>query len=337
MWVSEIMLQQTQVTTVIPYFLRFIKQFPDLKTLAKAEIDEVLALWAGLGYYARARNLHRTAKIIAEEYHSQFPQTVDALQKLPGIGRSTAGAILALSSNIRAPILDGNVRRVLTRFHAIAGWPGISAITEQLWEIAEKYTPKQQVAEYTQAMMDLGATVCTRSQPKCDSCPLQSHCQAYASGAPTRYPISKPTKQLPVKTTHMLLLNNQQGEILLIKRPPVGIWGGLWSLPECPLNEDIENWCQKYLFCEINKLITWPSLRHTFSHFHLDIVPIVASISHWAPPLMESDNAVWYNLAQINAKGVAAPIKQLLTQLSENKRLCLELSSAKNYKKKLKD
>lgn len=335
-WVSEIMLQQTQVTTVIPYFERFIKHFPDLKTLAEANIDDVLAHWAGLGYYARARNLHRTAQIIMKTYKGKFPQTLAAIQELPGIGRSTAGAILSLSMNIRAPILDGNVKRVLARFHAVTGWPGNAEVSEQLWEFAERYTPKQQVAEYTQAMMDLGATICTRSKPSCSLCPLQSHCQAYLQGTPSAYPTAKPTKQIPTKTIHMLLLNNQQGEIMLIKRPPVGIWGGLWSLPECPVDTNIHLWCQQHYFCNIATVQTWPSLRHTFSHFHLDIIPVLISVSEWRPPVMESDSTVWYNVAEINTRGVAAPVKQLLTQFAENKQLCLELSTAKNYKKKRK-
>ena len=335
-WVSEIMLQQTQVTTVIPYFERFIKRFPDLKTLAQANIDDVLAHWAGLGYYARARNLHRTAQLIMQEHKGKFPQTVEALQNLPGIGRSTAGAILALSMQIRAPILDGNVKRVLARFYAITGWPGNLEVAKQLWDLAEHYTPKQKVAEYTQAMMDLGATICTRAKPQCLSCPLHIHCSAYSAGQPTAYPTAKPAKQLPVKTIHMLLLSNQQGEILMIKRPPVGIWGGLWSLPECPVNENISQWCQQHYACQIAQPESWPGLRHTFSHFHLDILPVIVAVTQWQPPMMESDNIVWYNLAQINTKGVAAPVKQLLTQLAENKQLCLELSTVRNYKKKPK-
>ncbi len=335
-WVSEIMLQQTQVNTVIPYFERFIEKFPALKTLAQADLDDVLSLWAGLGYYARARNLHKTANIICEQYNGEFPTTVAALQNLPGIGRSTAGAILALSMNIHAPILDGNVKRVLARFHAISGWPGLPAIAQQLWQLAERYTPTKQVADYTQAMMDLGATLCTRTQPQCVVCPLQSDCQAYSEGAPTIYPTSKPAKQLPVKAIHMLLLNNQQGEILLVKRPPVGIWGGLWSLPECPIEENINAWCQQQYHCEIDSPITWPGLRHTFSHFHLDIIPVEATVKNWRPPLMEADAIVWYNIAQIKTKGVAAPVKQLLTQLTDKKQLCLALSTVKNSKKKPK-
>lgn len=334
-WLSEIMLQQTQVATVIPYFQRFIKKFPDLKTLAEADIDDVLALWAGLGYYARARHLHRTAKIIMQDYQGRFPRDITSLQQLPGIGRSTAGAILALSMRIRAPILDGNVKRVLARFHAIDGWPGANPIMQQLWEIAERYTPQKQVAEYTQAMMDLGATLCTRSQPNCQRCPLQTHCKAYAQGNPTAYPMPKPRKTLPVKTTHMLLLLNQNNEILLVKRPPAGVWGGLWSLPECPVEEDVKAWSKQHFFCDIDAFTAWPPLRHTFSHFHLDIVPIQAIIKHWQPPMMEPWRIVWYNIDKIITRGVAAPVKLLLQQLAQSA-LCPELSTARNFRKKPK-
>lgn len=313
-WVSEIMLQQTQVNTVIPYFVRFMQQFPDIAALANAKIDTVLALWAGLGYYARARNLHRTAQIIQHDYAGQFPQDLITLQSFPGIGRSTAGAIMALSMQQRAAILDGNVKRVLARFHAVPEWPGKPAAAEQLWAVAEKYTPQNQVAEYTQAMMDLGAMVCTRSKPKCTQCPLQNDCRAYAQGTPTHYPIAKPRKQIPVRNIHLLLLHNHNNEILLEKRPPTGIWGGLWSLPECPVDQDIQQWCQQHYYCSTEQITAWPAFRHTFSHFHLDIIPIVARIAQWQPPMMESTGRVWYNVQQLDSKGVAAPVKLLLTK-----------------------
>ncbi|KAF5271630.1 hypothetical protein FQR65_LT05251 [Abscondita terminalis] len=226
------MLQQTQVATVIPYFQRFIQHFPTLSSLAKANIDEVIMLWSGLGYYARAR---------------KFPQDLLLLQNLPGIGRSTAGAILALAFAQSASILDGNVKRVLTRFHAISGWPGLSKVSKQLWALAEHYTPKnKQVGHYTQAMMDLGALVCTRSQPKCTQCPLQNHCKAYTSNSVANYPSPKPRKTIASRAIQMVILVNEHQEILLEKRPPMGIWGGLWSLPECSVTENLKN-CKNIL------------------------------------------------------------------------------------------
>lgn len=269
-WVSEIMLQQTQVTTVIPYFERFIKKFPDVKSLANAPEDEVLELWAGLGYYARARNLHKTAKIIQQEYKGTFPNDLLLLQELPGIGRSTAGAIFSLGMNQPAAILDGNVKRVFTRLHAIDGYPNASKTLKQLWQIAEDYLPNERAADYTQAMMDLGALLCTPTQPNCKSCPVQKYCLAHAQDKTTDYPTPKPTKSLPVRSSHFLILVNNQQEILLEKRPPAGIWGGLWSLPECGSNLSspheakrdaefssisknvLKTWCRKNYACEID-------------------------------------------------------------------------------------
>ncbi|BBB14910.1 A / G specific adenine glycosylase [Candidatus Rickettsiella viridis] len=317
-WLSEIMLQQTQVTTVTPYFQRFIKQFPNLSSLAAAQLDEVLNLWAGLGYYARARNLLRCAQMLEQKYAGKFPQNLIQLQTLPGIGRSTAGAILSLGFDQAAAILDGNVKRVLTRFHAIAGWPGLSAVNKKLWELAERYTPIQQTAAYTQAMMDLGALICTRTQPKCDQCPLQTHCLAYNTGNPAHFPSPKPSKKLPIRSIQMLILVNQQQEILLEKRPPTGIWGGLWSLPECPSDADAKNFSKKHYYCETEKVRQAMQMRHTFSHFHLDIQAVVMQVNKWHPPLMESDRIVWYNVQQLQKKGLAAPIKKLIQQLNNS-------------------
>lgn len=315
-WLSEIMLQQTQVTTVIPYFKRFIKQFPNLSSLAAAHLDEVLSLWAGLGYYARGRNLHRCAQMIEQNYAGKFPQNLVQLQNLPGIGRSTAGAILSLGFNHAAAILDGNVKRVLTRFHAVTGWPGLSAINKKLWALAEHYTPAQQPATYTQTMMDLGALICTRAQPNCDECPLQAHCLAYASGNPADFPSPKPTKKLPIRAIQMLILVNQQQQILLEKRPPSGIWGGLWSLPECSLDENVKNFLKKHYYCETYKASQVTHLKHTFSHFRLDIQAVVMRVKKWHPPWMESNRIVWYNIQQLEKKGLATPIKKLIKQLN---------------------
>ncbi len=316
-WVSEIMLQQTQVATVIPYFQRFIQHFPTLSVLAKANIDEVIMLWSGLGYYARARNLHRCAQTIEKEYSGKFPQDLLLLQNLPGIGRSTAGALLALAFNRSASILDGNVKRVLARFHAISGWPGLNEVSKQLWALAEYYTPKNKhIGHYTQAMMDLGALICTRAQPKCAECPLQSHCKAYTENNTANYPSPKPRKKNPCRVIKMIILINENQEILLEKRPPSGIWGGLWSLPECSITENMKNFCKKNYYCETAKSIKqYPLLKHTFSHFQLEIRPVLISVKHWHPPLMESDRIVWYKRHQLASRGLAAPVKKLLSRI----------------------
>lgn len=314
-WLSEIMCQQTQVTTVIPYFQRFIQRFPTIYSLAQANSDEVLSLWSGLGYYARARNLHRSAQIIAKEYAGKFPQELTQLQNLPGIGRSTAGAILALGFNKPASILDGNVKRVLTRFHAIAGWPGLTTINNKLWSLAENYTPTKQIGDYTQAMMDLGALICTRTHAKCLKCPLQTHCLAYHQGNPHHFPSTKPRQQLPKRSINLLLLINKQNEILLEKRPPMGIWGGLWSLPECAMTENAMDFCKKYYHCITEKPIQHATFKHTFSHFQLEITPLVLTVKKWTPPLMESEHIVWYNNQQLANKGLAAPVKKLLSNI----------------------
>ncbi|HET8551115.1 MAG TPA: A/G-specific adenine glycosylase, partial [Gammaproteobacteria bacterium] len=232
-WVSEIMLQQTQVATVIPYFKRFMARFPDLATLAAAPLDDVLALWSGLGYYARARNLHRAAQSAVAEYGGELPASLDELMAFPGIGRSTAGAILSLSRGQRHPILDGNVKRVLARFHAIAGWPGDKRVADRLWEFAESHTPVADCAAYTQAIMDFGATVCTRRNPACDICPMSANCEAYALGRQHDFPAPRARRGYPERNVRVLVIE-AEGAVLLEKRPPTGIWGGLWSLPELP-------------------------------------------------------------------------------------------------------
>jgi A/G-specific adenine glycosylase len=315
-WVSEVMLQQTQVATVIPYFERFMARFPDVISLANADIDEVLHLWSGLGYYARGRNLHKAACKVRDEHAGVFPENFDAVQGLPGVGRSTAGAILALACDQRHAILDGNVKRVLARFHAVAGWPGESSVLEQLWTCAERYTPTKCVADYTQAMMDLGATLCTRTRPRCGDCPLVADCQAHATGREREYPGSKPRRVLPVRATHMLLVRNAQGEVLLQQRPPSGIWGGLWSLPEIDSATVAEDWCRQHLGMTIRRLESWPALRHTFSHFHLDITPLLIELGkNRAQSVLEGQATVWYNTRSEDPRGLAAPVKRLLERL----------------------
>lgn len=312
-WVSEIMLQQTQVSTVIPYFTRFMQAFPDIRTLAEAQLDDVLHHWTGLGYYARARNLHRAAQLIRDEHGGVFPRDFAALLALPGIGRSTAGAILAQAYEQRYPILDGNVKRVLTRVYAIHGWPGEKAIENQLWNIAEVQTPQHRVAEYTQAIMDLGATVCSRSKPRCAACPLQPQCLAYATNCVNELPGKKPKKALPVRSTCMLLLYDANLSVLLEQRPPAGIWGSLWSFPECPVDSDPVQWSREHLHLHISHLQTLPSLRHTFSHFHLDITPVLARAD--SAGIMDTMQHIWYNNAHSTARGFPAPVKVLLESL----------------------
>jgi A/G-specific adenine glycosylase len=315
-WISEIMLQQTQVATVIPYFTRFMTRFPGIPDLAGAPLDAVLHQWTGLGYYARARNLHRAAQQIQADHAGQFPDQFDAVLALPGIGRSTAAAILAQAFDQRHAILDGNVKRVLTRYHAIEGWPGQKGVENRLWQLAESATPYNRVADYTQAIMDLGATVCGR-KPACKACPLIDDCQAVRTGNPAAYPAPRPRKTLPVRQTTMLLLHNEQGHILLEQRPPSGIWGGLWSLPECPPDQSAHEFCQDTLALVISESVAGPGLRHTFSHFHLDIHTLRAQVKPADDAIMEGRPRLWYNTRQPDALGLPAPVKALLHGLPD--------------------
>ena len=320
-WISEIMLQQTQVATVIPYYQRFMEKFPDVNALAAADTDQVLHLWTGLGYYARARNLHKTAQLVVNEFSSEFPESVEALESLPGIGRSTAGAIAALSMNIRAPILDGNVKRVLTRFHAIEGWSEQTKIKNELWQIAEQSTPTINVAAYTQAIMDLGATVCTRTKPICNKCPLTDKCVAFNSNSIEKYPGKKPKKKLPVKSVTMYIFQNESGEVYLEKRPPNGIWGSLYSFPEKSVDDNADvskEYCEKLpsSLAPTSESKTLQPLRHTFSHYHLDINPQVLSVKQNGDSVAETDRWLWYPLDHSVEVGLAAPVKKLLSNLT---------------------
>ncbi len=310
-WLSETMLQQTQVATVIPYFNTFIENFPNVESLASAPVDEVLHLWSGLGYYARARNLHKTAQLIVKR--GSFHNTLAELIELPGIGLSTAGAILSIAFNKSQPILDGNVKRVLTRFKAVSGWPGNSVVNKQLWTISAELTPVARVADYTQAIMDLGATVCTRSKPACEICPLNAGCLARLADNVSDYPTAKPAKILPVKQITFLLLCNADKRILLEKRPPTGIWGGLWSLPEFDSVAAAHDWCltQNIPIADQQTLAT---RRHTFSHYHLDYTPLLVQTDNPRNFVMEADRTVWYKAEHIKKLGLAAPIKLLLQQ-----------------------
>ncbi len=314
-WISEIMLQQTQVATAIPYFHQFLKRFPTVKSLALAKLDEVLLLWSGLGYYARARNLHKTAKLIDSKYNGRFPRTIDALSSFPGIGRSTAGAILSLGMNIPASILDGNVKRVLARYFAINEPINQQNTIKKLWLLTEKQTPKTRCADYNQAMMDIGATVCTRTKPKCALCPLQKKCEAYATNNPTQYPAKKIKTQRPAKKIHFLILQNNLGEILMEKRAETGIWGGLWSFPECEIGANIETWCLKNLAMTVRLNQQLIAFTHQFSHFELEIQPLLFQVTQIEHQIMDNENRLWYKVSQSLPGGVSAPVNRIINEL----------------------
>ncbi len=314
-WISEIMLQQTQVSTVIPYFERFMARFPDVAALANAHEDDVLHHWTGLGYYARARNLLRAARRVQEEHGGEFPRTLEGLCALPGIGRSTAGAVLAIAGGTRAPILDGNVKRVLTRLHAIEGDPTQSATLSALWDLADTLTPAERCADYTQAIMDLGATLCTRSRPACPLCPLAEACVARAEGTPTRYPARKRSRRLPERRCGMLVIRNDAGEFLLEKRPSPGIWGGLWSFPEIGADDDAASACEHIAGEAPLTVQRGTPFRHTFSHFHLDITPVHLAVPGLIGHVLEDQRLAWYKPGQ-RALGLAAPVKKLIDALS---------------------
>lgn len=314
-WVSEIMLQQTQVTTVIDYYQRFMKRFPSLKSLATAPLDEVLLFWSGLGYYARARNLHKTAQIIQQEQNGRFPSTVEALSKLPGIGKSTAGAILSFSKKEFAVILDGNVKRVLTRFFAFEEPIDKTASIKLLWERATNLTPKDQAHHYNQAIMDLGATICTRTKPKCNSCPFIKSCRAYQNNQVLAYPKKTQKKSRPIKQIRMLIIQNKRQEILLLKRPEKGIWGGLWSFPECNVDHDHTNWPLQGGFFSAIETKTLAAFKHQFTHFVLEIHPTLLSVDEQIS--IDSQESIWYTLSSSLPGGIAAPVAKLLEQLRE--------------------
>lgn len=314
-WVSEIMLQQTQVQTVIPYYQRFIDRFADVTTLANAHVDDVLQFWSGLGYYARGRNLHKAAQQVRDKHDGRFPDTLEALTSLPGIGRSTAAAILALAFGQHHAILDGNVKRVLARHATIDGWPGKTAVAKRLWELAEAYTPAQRVDDYTQAIMDLGATLCTRTKPACDLCPLRSDCRARICNTVADYPGRKPRQDKPLKATTMVIAVSDNA-VYLERRPPAGIWGGLWSLPELD-GEAVDDWCRRITGRDAGSRDRWQTVRHSFSHYDLDIHPVVVRLSADERTVGDRGDAVWHRLDAAPPGGLAAPIRKLIDTLKE--------------------
>ena len=334
-WLSEVMLQQTQVATVIPYFERFVKTFPNLTALADAPLDEVLHLWTGLGYYARARNLHKAAQVMRDQYCGKFPTEFEQVLALPGVGRSTAGAILSSCLNAPYAILDGNVKRVLSRYFAVNGWPGEKKTEDRLWQLTGEVTPNAQVADFNQAMMDLGAMVCTRSKPKCSLCPLQSNCRANAEQNWQAYPGKKPKKALPERDSYFLLLE-KDGKVALEQRENAGLWGGLYCFPQFADKQEL----LAYLASNgIQQYQEWTAFRHTFSHFHLDIYPIYARFDDQTNPedvdrsdwkkVAEKQNQYqsallsavkyWYDPQNPEPIGLATPVKNLLTQYVRNR------------------
>lgn len=308
-WLSEIMLQQTRVATVIPYFERFMQALPSLADLAAAHEDRVLALWSGLGYYRRARFVHQAARICVDRHDGRLPRDFDALLALPGIGRSTAGAILAQAHGLRFAILDGNVKRVLTRYHGVHGHPGRSAVEKALWKLAEQHTPDQRVDDYTQAIMDLGATVCTRAKPACGSCPLADHCVALRDGLTDHLPERKPAKKLPRRRTVMLILRDDDGRILLERRGPQGVWSGLWSLPECNDNEAVS---AASGLADTGRPQTLRTFTHTFSHYHLEITPVLFSGATRHPAIADNADSRWCTRDDLADLGLPSPVRTLL-------------------------
>ena len=315
-WLSEIMLQQTQVATVIPYYQAFVKRFPTLKSLADASIDDVLQQWQGLGYYARARNLHKAARLIRERHGGRFPRKFEQVAALPGVGRSTAGAILSFAAGQRWPILDGNVKRVLARCFRVPGWYGRSDTMKQLWYLAESVTPDENSAEFNQGMMDIGSMLCLKSSPKCEACPLKNICLSYRHHSQAQYPQKKPGKAKPHKRT-LMLLHRCDDRILLWRRPPSGIWGGLWSLPEVDSETAIPLWQQSFLrTTQAPQKVQPDVIRHQFTHFSLDISLAIIEFDSLPARIADVENYAWVDPADLTARGLPTPVRKLLSTLA---------------------
>lgn len=314
-WLSEIMLQQTQVQTVLPYFRRFVDALPELPLLAAAPLDQVLALWSGLGYYSRARNLHRAAGLCMSAHAGELPCAFEALAALPGIGRSTAGAILAQAHGLPFPILDGNVRRLLCRFHGIALWPGSSAAQQLLWAHAQAHLPRARLADYTQAQMDLGAMVCTRSKPRCGECPLRADCVALREQRTAELPLRKPGKAIAQRAVHMLLVQDEAGRVLLVRRPPTGVWASLWSLPEAESTQQAQRWLDRFAAGAANGAALGEPLLHTFSHFRLHITPLHFANVQARAAIGDNPDMQWLPLPKLADVGLPAPVRRLIERL----------------------
>lgn len=312
-WLAEIMLQQTQVATVIPYYLRFLAHFPTLASLAAAPEDEVLRLWSGLGYYARGRNLHRAAQVVVGSHGGRFPRHIEAVASLPGIGRSTAAAIGIFAFGAREAILDGNVKRVLARYRGVTGYPGEKRVADRLWREAERLLPPRYLRTYTQGLMDLGAGVCTRARPRCAACPVHADCVAFKRGAIGALPGARPRKRLPHKRTIMLALTCA-GEVLLEKRPAPGLWGGLWCLPEVARRADVQSHCLQRFGARVRGVEKLPTLGHGFTHFTLDIRPLHVHVSALVPHAAEPGQ-VWVSLEEARRAAIPVPVRKILAQL----------------------
>jgi A/G-specific adenine glycosylase len=314
-WLSEIMLQQTQVAAVIPYFQRFLTRFPDVASLASADQDDVLALWSGLGYYARARNLHRAARVVVEQHGGEFPEHFETIAALPGIGRSTAAAIAVFVSSARQPILDGNVKRVLARCFGISGFPGGTKIEKRLWELAAGLLPERDVEAYTQGLMDLGAGICTRRRPRCEACPLGDECAARRENRIAELPSPRPRKPVPEKSTVMLILQ-RNSEVLLEKRPEPGIWGGLWSFPEVSDAQEAATLSRGRFGAAVKADGALPVIRHGFTHFALNITPVLLRVTR-IEPRAQSPGHVWLTVEDAIGAAVPAPVRTILRQLRD--------------------
>ena len=317
-WVSEIMLQQTQVATVIPYYERFMARFPTVESLAAAPDDEVMHLWTGLGYYARARNLAACARAVVEHHGGMFPRALAALEELPGIGRSTAGAILALAWDLKHPILDGNVKRVLARVFGIDGDPGAAAVDAALWATAQACTPDARVGDYTQAIMDLGATLCTRSRPACTVCPMNTRCVAAREGRQAELPGRKPRRKRRAREAVLLIAEvDRQGSraVLLERRPAPGIWGGLWSPPQFETEAQALAWCLRELGPPHGAAGHLPIIAHAFTHFDLRLRPLRVVCAP-GTSVNDADDRLWYTLAAPPRVGLPQPIRQLIARLT---------------------
>ncbi|MDP2825198.1 MAG: A/G-specific adenine glycosylase [Sulfuritalea sp.] len=311
-WLSEIMLQQTQVATAIPYYLRFLQRFPQLANLAVAPVEDVMALWSGLGYYARARNLHACAQAVITRHGGRFPRDPKLIAQLPGIGRSTANSIATFCFGAHAPILDGNVKRVLCRACGIEGFPGSSAVGKRLWAVAAELMPARHGAIYNQAQMDLGAMVCTRTKPRCEACPLEELCVARASGRIAELPTPKPPRTIPQRHATLLVLLDDE-RVLLETRPPAGIWGGLLSLPELPEGAEAQEWAERHFACRVAAVSPAPTLDHAFSHFRLHIAPLVLSVTSNQAAM--EPGWQWLDLAATAQAALPTPIRRILDAL----------------------
>jgi A/G-specific adenine glycosylase len=314
-WVSEVMLQQTQVATVIPYFERFMQALPDIPTLAAAPEDQVMALWSGLGYYRRARHLHAAAQQCVTQHGGELPRDFDALAALPGLGRSTAAAILAQAHGQRHAILDGNVKRVLARFHGVRGWPGERKVEQALWSLAEAHTPSTRTADYTQAIMDLGATVCTRATPRCAECPQSAECIACRDGLTSAIPAPRPARALPEKHVVFVILRDELDRVLLQRRPPQGVWPRLWSLPEADDAEAAAMLAAHLAQLDRATVATLPAVKHTFTHFRLQAEPLEWRGARASVRLADDPDSRWCTPGEFARLGIPAPVRKLLQDL----------------------